>query len=186
MRTVRGFWRSLTSMRTALILLLLLAVAAIPGSVLPQRNLNPEKVTAYLVEHPQAGPWLDRLWFFDVYTSPWFSSIYLLLFVSLVGCLIPRLRQHLSALVSAPPDAPTRLDRLPHSTGNLAHDGDPAAVAAGLRSALKRQHWRAIVRERDGSPVTVSAEKGYLKETGNLVFHFALLAVLVGVARGSW
>jgi cytochrome c biogenesis protein len=34
--------------------------------------------------------------------------------------------------------------------------------------------------------VTVSAEKGYVKETGNLVFHFALLALLIGVATGSW
>jgi len=186
MRSARAFWRWLTSMRTALILLLLLAVAAIPGSVWPQRNLNPEKVTAYLVEHPQSGPWLERLWFFDVYASPWFSAIYLLLFASLVGCLVPRLRQHLSALVSVPPDAPARLERLPQSAADIAHDVDPAAAAAGLRATLKRQRWRSVVREHDDGTVTVSAEKGYLKETGNLLFHFALLAVLVGVALGSW
>lgn len=37
-----------------------------------------------------------------------------------------------------------------------------------------------------GDVVTVSAEKGYLKETGNLLFHGALLAVLAGVAVSSW
>ena len=38
-RPVRTAWRRLTSMRTALILLFLLAVAAVPGSLLPQLSL---------------------------------------------------------------------------------------------------------------------------------------------------
>jgi len=42
------------------------------------------------------------------------------------------------------------------------------------------------VRRHDDGTVTVSAEKGYLKETGNLAFHFALLGLLVGVALGAW
>src|SRR6185369_11719606 len=109
-RLARGFWRSLTSMRTALILLLLLAIAAVPGSLLPQRNVNPENVAAYLRAHPGSGPWLDRLSFFDVYSSAWFSAIYLLLFVSLVGCLVPRLRHHLRNLLTPPPPAPGRLN----------------------------------------------------------------------------
>src|SRR5438034_6457111 len=73
----RRSWRQLTSMRTALVLLFLLAVAAIPGSVLPQRNVSPEKVAEYLRTHPGAGPWLDRLWMFEVFSSPWFGAIYL-------------------------------------------------------------------------------------------------------------
>lgn len=182
MRVVRGFWRSLTSMRTALVLLLFLAVAAIPGSMLPQRSVSQENVNAYLAANPGLGRWLDRLWFFDVYASPWFSAIYLLLFVSLVGCLVPRLRQHIGNLIAAPPDAPARLDRLPQSAEGV---GGPDAASA-IQQGLKRQRWRTIVREHDGGTVTVSAEKGYVKETGNLIFHFALVALLIGVALGSW
>ncbi len=168
-------------MRTALVLLLLLAVAAIPGSVLPQRNVAHEKVTTYLGTHPRSGPWLDRFGFFDVYASPWFSAIYLLLFLSLVGCLVPRLRSHLTVLFRVPPDAPKRLDRLPVSAQGLSRDGG----AQRLRSILKARRFRVVVREQpDG--ITVSAEKGYLKETGNLLFHTALLALLIGVAFGSW
>jgi len=184
-RLARGFWRSLTSMRTALILLLLLAIAAVPGSLLPQRNVNPENVAAYLRAHPGSGPWLDRLSFFDVYSSAWFSAIYLLLFVSLVGCLVPRLRHHLRNLLTPPPPAPGRLNRLPH-TATRTGTGAPTEVAAQLRAALRSQRWRTTVRTEDGGAVTVSAEKGYVKETGNLVFHFALLALLIGVAVGSW
>ena len=68
-------WRQLTSMRTALVLLFLLAIAAIPGSVLPQNAVNAENVTAYYGRHPQLAPWIDRLGGFDVYSSAWFSAM---------------------------------------------------------------------------------------------------------------
>jgi cytochrome c biogenesis protein len=182
----RRLWRWLTSMRTALILLFLLALAAIPGSLLPQRNLNIEKVNQYFHDHPALAPWLDRVSAFNVFASPWFSAIYLLLFVSLVGCLLPRLRAHIAAVLRVPPEAPSRLDRLPAHAGGLEVGGDPAAAAERLRVLLRRKRFRVRVREQAGGGFTVSAEKGHLKETGNILFHFSLLAVLIAVALGSW
>ena len=88
----RRWWRQLTSMRTALVLLFLLAIAAVPSTILPQRSLNPVKVEEYFAGHPKLAPFLDRLSAFDVFSSPWFAAIYLLLFVSLIGCLVPRIR----------------------------------------------------------------------------------------------
>lgn len=180
----RRAWRWLTSMRTALVLLFLLALAAIPGSLLPQHNLNEDKVSQYYVDHPSIAPLLQRIGGFNVFSSVWFSAIYLLLFTSLVGCLVPRLRAHFTAVARRPPEAPSRLDRLPaNATPTL--QGDPAAVTERLRAALRRKWFRVVVRPQDDGGFTVSAEKGYLKETGNLVFHFALLALLIGVAVGS-
>lgn len=182
---LRNGWRQLTSMRTALVLLFLLALAAIPGSVLPQRGVNPQDVADYYAAHPDLAPVLDRLGGFDVYRSPWFSAIYLLLFVSLVGCVVPRLRDHLASLRSGPPDAPQRLSRLPRYAGELAAPQDPATTAAALRATLRRRRWRAVVRTHPDGSATVSAEKGYLKETGNLLMHAAMVVVLAGVAYGA-
>lgn len=214
------WWRQLTSMRTALLLLFLLAVAAVPGSVFPQRTLNPDQVATYFADHPRLAPVLDRLSVFDVFAAPWFAAIYLLLAVSLIGCLVPRIRLHARAMWRRPPGAPRHLDRLPVSAelcGTAATDGtgsasvpttavppaadptatdgatsasaaravDPAATAAVIRSLLRRHRWRAVVRTEPSGAVTVSAEKGYLRETGNLVFHLALLALLAGVAAGA-
>ncbi len=53
---LRWMWRQLTSMRTALILLFLLALASIPGSVLPQRGTNPLRVDQWLADNPSSGP----------------------------------------------------------------------------------------------------------------------------------
>jgi cytochrome c biogenesis protein len=187
----RNWWRQLTSMRTALVLLFLLAVAAVPGSVLPQRSVNIEQVNRYFVDHPDLAPVLDRLRAFDVFASPWFAAIYLLLFTSLVGCIVPRLRDHLRAMRQLPPDAPRRLDRLPQHAAAVQHDGAAVQTAERLRGLLRRHQglgpgWRAVVRTHDDGTATVSAEKGYLKETGNLLFHVSLIGVLVGVAFGSW
>jgi cytochrome c biogenesis protein len=180
----RRWWRQLTSMRTALLLLFLLAVAAAPGSMLPQHNLNQDKVTQYYADHPTLAPLLDRAGMFDVFSSPWFAAIYVLLFVSLVGCLTPRIRLHVRAMLRTPPDAPRQLARLRLHDG-FTLDGEPGPAAERVHKLLRRQRFRSVVRRHDDGTVTVSAEKGFLRETGNLLFHISLVIMLVGVALGA-
>jgi len=177
----RNTWRTLTSMGTALVLLFLLALGAIPGALLPQRSLNEFKVEQYIVEHPTIGPWLDRLQAFQVFSSFWFTAIYVLLFISLVGCLTPRLIEHARSLRATPVAAPRNLSRLPkHHTAEVAGDSD--TVATQMSGHLKG--WRRTA-SKDGEAVEISAEKGYLREFGNIVFHFSLLGLLVAVAAGK-
>ncbi|MHA7649807.1 cytochrome c biogenesis protein ResB [Mycobacterium sp. ML4] len=168
-------------MGTALVLLFLLAVAAIPGALLPQRSLNTGKVDEYLRAHPMIGPWLNELQAFDVFSSFWFTAIYVLLFVSLVGCLTPRIFEHARSLRATPVAAPRNLSRLPKHAETRAV-GDPEALADAVTERLRG--WRTATR-RTGAAVEVSAEKGYLREFGNLVFHFSLLGLLVAVAVGK-
>ncbi len=176
----RWMWRQLTSMRTALILLFLLAVAAIPGSLIPQERVDPSAVSAFEGRHPTLAPWLERLGVFDVYSSVWFSAIYLLLMVSLVGCFVPRIRVYAKAGRARPPKTPANLSRLSAYTGWETAE-PPGEVASRAAALLKGQRRRVEVEQGDGE-VAISAEKGYLREAGNLVFHVALLVVLVGVA----
>lgn len=178
---VRNTWRSLTSMGTALVLLFLLALGAIPGALLPQRSLNAGKVDEYLHTHPMTGPWLNELQAFDVFSSFWFTAIYVLLFVSLVGCLTPRIFEHARSLRAKPVAAPRNLSRLPKHAEARA-TGDAEALATTVTDRLRG--WRTTTR-RTGDTVEVSAEKGYLREFGNLVFHFSLLGLLVAVAAGK-
>jgi cytochrome c biogenesis protein len=171
-------------MRTALLLLSLLALAAVPGTLLPQRGLNPTRVDDFLAAHRTLGPLLDRLSLFDVFAAPWFAAIYLLLFVSLIGCLVPRIRLHARALRRRPPAAPRHLLRMATST-DWSCDGDPQAVAERVSAELRADRWRTDVRTEDGGAVSVAAEKGYARETGNLVFHVALVLLLAGIALGG-
>jgi cytochrome c biogenesis protein len=176
-------------MGTALVLLCLLALGAIPGALLPQRSLNAGKVDEYLAAHPTIGPWLNRVQAFDVFSSFWFTAIYVLLFISLLGCLTPRMIEHARSLRATPVPAPRNLARLPKhasSTLTLADEADVNAVANAVAGRL--HGWRTAIRHQDDTAsetVEVSAEKGYLREFGNIVFHFSLLGLLVAVAVGK-
>ncbi|MFT2707277.1 cytochrome c biogenesis protein ResB [Clavibacter zhangzhiyongii] len=185
--TLRWFWRQLTSMRTALFLLLMLAFAAIPGSLVPQRSSDPNGVTQFRVDNPDLYPVLDGLQVFDTYSSVWFSSIYLLLFISLIGCVVPRAKHHLDALRQAPPKTPARLSRLAGYTTRTT-TADPVDAVRQARALLKRQRYRTVLVDdasAAGGVLSVSAERGYLRETGNLVFHSALVGILVTVGIGG-
>jgi len=185
---LRWAWTQLTSMRTALFLLLLLAVAAVPGSLFPQRPANPAVVTQYIKDHPDYGKILDAVQLYDVYSSAWFSAIYLLLFISLIGCVTPRAIAHYKAMRSQPPRTPQRLSRLPEY-GTLvvpADAGIPASRAITDAAALlKKRGYRVEVRDADGERPSLGAERGLFKEVGNLVFHTSLIGVLVSVAIGG-
>lgn len=193
---LRWGWRQLTSMRTALVLLLVLAIAAIPGSIFPQRMADPNGVTQWERDNPDLFPVLDGLKLFDVYLSPWFSAIYLLLFTSLVGCVIPRIKHHAKALQARPPRTPARLRRLEDYravTRDTVADsgtrtGDAAAEAAAsidvATKQLKALGYR-VERYDRGRTYSVSAERGYWRETGNLLFHLALVGVLVTIGVGG-
>ncbi|MEV0106043.1 cytochrome c biogenesis protein ResB [Nocardia sp. NPDC050799] len=180
---VRNAWRGLTSMRTALVLLFLLALAAIPGALLPQRSLNEQKVATYIADRPVLGAWMDRFELFDVFSSFWFTAVYVLLFISLVGCILPRTVDHYRALRTPPVRVPRNLARLPHHH-RVVLDGSADEIAERARTRLRG--WRIETRpgERDGE-VTLSAEKGYTRELGNLVFHLALVGLLVAIAVGK-
>lgn len=172
---LRFFWRQLTSMRTALFLLLLLALAAIPGSLVPQVSSDPNGVIQYKANNPTLAPVLDKLGVFTTYSSVWFSAIYLLLFISLIGCVIPRTKHHFDALRARPPKTPARLERLEGFTTRAG-----GATIAEAQALLKKLGYRTAVYGD-----SVSAERGYLRETGNLVFHVALIGVLITVGIGG-
>lgn len=183
--TLRFIWRQLTSMRTALLLLLLLAIAAVPGSLVPQRSSDPNGVIQYFTDNPKLAPVLDSIQMFDVYGSVWFSSIYLLLFVSLIGCVIPRTKHHFQAMRSRPPRTPVRLERLAVHRDVTLEGGEAGAAIESARTLLRKSGYRTELYQGRTGDVSVSAERGYLRETGNLVFHSALVGMLLTVAIGG-
>ncbi|MFJ3337472.1 cytochrome c biogenesis protein ResB [Streptomyces sp. NPDC086766] len=175
----RWFWRQLTSMRVALLLLFLLSLGAVPGSLIPQEGSDALKVQDFRTTHSVLGPIYDRLGLFHVYSSVWFSAIYILLFVSLIGCIVPRTWQFTGQLRSRPPGAPKRLTRLPaHAAWRTA--ASPQEVREAALKVLGQRRFRAHVLGD-----AVAAEKGYLREAGNLLFHVALIVMLVAFAWGQ-
>lgn len=183
---LRNAWRTLTAMRTALILLFLLAVAAVPGALLPQRSLNEGNVNQYIQDNGWLGELYDKLQLFDVFSSWWFTAVYVLLFVSLVGCLTPRTFDLVKQLRTPPPLTPRNLSRLPHHA-TYRTTATPEQAADEVQKGLKG--WRVRRHNGDGrvaDTIELSSERGYTREVGNIVFHFALLFLLIAFAAGKF
>lgn len=173
----RWAWRQLTSMRVALMLLLALAIVAIPGSLFPQRSQDPAGVAQFMADNPQLGRILDALFMFNVFGSPWFAAVYILLFISLIGCILPRIAAHVRALRTPPAKVPTYL----HRFSGYQRAESPLAPAEVIERARQQMRgYRVSVTEN-----SISAERGYLRETGNIIFHVALVAVLLAFGYGQ-
>jgi cytochrome c biogenesis protein len=179
---LRWAWRQLTSMRIALILLFLLALGSVPGSMLPQEGSNEAGVEQYYKAHPALAPLLNHLGMFNVFGAPWFAAIYLLLFASLVGCVVPRTFKLAGSARTLPPRAPRNIGRLPHSASYQTALAPAAALSVAER--VLGGHGFRLRRAGEGE-TWLSAEKGYLREAGNLLFHLSLLGVLVSIALGG-
>ncbi len=177
-------WLWLTKMKTALVLLFLLALGAIPGALLPQRSLNESKVLDYIKANGKTAEVFDKLGLFDVFSSPWFTAIYVLLFLSLIGCILPRTWDHYKALRTQPPAAPRHLTRMPHSVSGEV-DVDEETAKKQVRAMFKGWNVRENGPEEDrAGHWSISAEKGYLREAANLVFHLSLVGILAAVGLG--
>jgi cytochrome c biogenesis protein len=154
----------------------------VPGSVIPQRGVDALKTSQWQQAHPHLTPIYDKLGLFGVYHSAWFAAIYLLLMVSLVGCIVPRLFVYWRGFRAPPPTAPRNLTRLPDHA-SYTTDEEPDVVLERAARGLTRRHRISVGWTDEGG--WVAAERGQLREAGNLLFHLSVLVVLVGFGIGS-
>ncbi|MBC2682302.1 cytochrome c biogenesis protein ResB [Corynebacterium anserum] len=177
-------WQWLTRMKTALVLMVLLVLGALPGALLPQRSLNKDNVAKYIAANGKTAEIFDKLQLFDVFSSTWFAAIYVLLFISLIGCILPRTVDHYKALRTAPPRAPKVLSRMPnYVVGEV--DTPVEEIKGKLKKEFKGWQVNEVTPEDDrAGKWSLSAEKGYLREAANLVFHMSLVGVLIAVVAG--
>lgn len=165
-------------MRTALILLLVLALASSVGSFFPQRPVNAGGVADWIDRNPGWAPLAEALGLFDVYGSWWFMTVYALLVVSLVGCLVPRYRAVVRAIQAQPKPRGSLAGVGPSHAGVVALA--PERALAGAERVLRRRRFR--IARQDGR---VFGEKGHVREAGSLVFHTAFLVLIVGISVGK-
>jgi cytochrome c biogenesis protein len=176
--TLRQAWREYRSMRTALVLLVVLAAASILGSLFPQEGISPQRVDRYFADHPALAPVLERLGLFDVFGSAWYMAVYLALLGALVACLVPRTRALVRVLRSRPPRGGDLARYRTRATFETS--ASPGEAMAAARRVLRRNRFR--LAEHDGE---LAGEKGYLREVASMLFHVSLLVLLVGLAYGK-
>ena len=185
-------WRWLARMRTALYLLLALAILSIIATAVPQEPNVPSTVTAW--REGEAGPGvgvsrvLDAVGAYDVYGSAIFLAVLLALYISLTACLIPRIKAWVRLVRRSQPPIVRHLGAQDERT-DFVTDRSPTEVRAAAAELLGRRRWRVRPHDahpEDPRPDQVAAEKGlWAREGGSLVFHLSFYVLLAAIVLGQ-
>jgi cytochrome c biogenesis protein len=184
-------WRWLTRMKSALYLLAALGVLSLVATVVPQDPNVPGTAAAWRAGTEGPGQavasLLDGFGAFDMYGSPLFLALLLLLFLSLTACLVPRIRAWWRLTRHGRPPASRHLGSHPEQA-QLTTSRSPVEVHDTVRSLLADRRFRL----RDPDPANgaqrtdIAAEKGIIpREGGSLAFHLSFYVLLLAVVFGQ-
>jgi cytochrome c biogenesis protein len=183
-------WHTLTSVRLALILILLIAVATLTGTLLDQ-------VPGAVASDPVAyNRWLDgasnrygvftdtmaRLQLFRVFSSIWFRGLIALLVANIIVCTINRWGS-IRAQVFSPR---VRMNAVYFDRARLGATFNvtlpTATAAAAVRQGLRSAGYRSLTD--DGESVAMYADRFRLSRLGTFLTHLSLVLLLIGAIMG--
>ena len=175
-RPLRSVVELLSSMRFAIALLVVVAIASIIGTVLKQG----EPLNNYI---DQFGPFwavvFHRLGLFQVYSSWWFLLIMAVLVVSTTLCLVRNTPKIIADLRSFKTGVREQGLRAFHDKAEADLAQPRAHAAARISAALRARGWRVVQNERDGETL-LAAKVGGLGRVGYIFAHSAFVLICLG------
>lgn len=174
-------WSFFASVRLTIVLLIVIASSSILGTIIPQQ----EEALRMMGRLPRGlVSALQALQLFDLYHSPWFLFLMLLLAVNLIVCSVNRFPRTWKVFQTARSrDAMGRFDGVSADRVFTA-GGTPARVAAGLGRILERKFGH-VRRTDQGGVFTLYGEKGAFSYFGVYVIHLSVLIILAGAVFGA-
>lgn len=175
-------WKFFSSVKLAVVLLIILAVVSVIGTVI-QQNQAPED---YLREYSSATVQLfETLGFFDLYHTWWFVLILLLFTANLTICTLERfptawkvMRAPLKPLEEAGYKA------APFKQEISIKGGAEKAEAAVLK-ALQGKRYGFLVAKEQGA-THLASQKGAYSRMGVYITHVSILMIFIGALIGSF
>jgi cytochrome c biogenesis protein len=170
-----------SSLKLTIALLIIIAIASILGTVIPQQydggeslsHLSPGLIKAF-----------KSLQLFDMYHSVWFIILMCLLSLNLIACSLNRFPASWRLFKKTPPlDRSKPFDNLPPNRV-LTVSGKPDQVIVRVGDLLQRR-YRRVRRKHATNTVFFYAEKGAYSHFGVYLIHASILTVIVGAIIGS-
>ncbi len=177
-----ALWDSLSSVRLAIPLLIILAMASIFGTVIPQNGTPEEYLRIYKISTYKI---LRILGFLDTYHAGWFILLLGLLSLNLVVCSLrrwPSVRRVFSRAEIKPEEGQWKA--VP-SGRKILFRGAAKASISQVQQGLARVFAQPRVLEGDGIRY-LFAEKGKFSRLGFYFIHFSILVILLGAVIGSF
>jgi cytochrome c biogenesis protein len=187
-------WRFFTSIRLALILILMIAAAVMAGTLIDQAPAsviaNPVAYDSWLAAaHSKYGVWANVFEFtqlFNVFHSLWFRILVALLTANIIVCSVNRWKGIWTTVFHTR----TRMGDafFQHARFNAAMTAQmPVGTAAErVHKALSRARYR-VTSQADDSSVAIFGDRYRLSRFGTFLSHLSIVMILAGtVIGGIW
>lgn len=178
---ISALWVTFSSMKTAIVLLLLLAVVSVAGTLIPQGG--PPNMY-YQMYGPVKGWIINRFWLNNLYNSPAYNTLLALIGLNLLVCSINRFgiawRRTFGVTVAV---KPSKIQGMQQSEEIMVR-GDVSSAAERAVTALRASSYQ-VLREQDGSDMALYASKGSLSIWGPYLTHLSILVIFIGAIVGS-
>ncbi|MEH6939692.1 cytochrome c biogenesis protein ResB [Bacillus sp. JJ664] len=171
-------WMFFSSVKVAVVIIVITLIAAALGTIFPQRDLLPptaDPTTYYQDEYGTFGKIYDFIGLDNTFNSWWFMLLVASIGISLVICSLDRIVPLYKALnkqtVTRHPGFLTRQRMF----GTTKVDNIPEEIEKAKNNLLKKRYK---IREENGN---ILAEKGRFSRWGPYVNHIGLIIFLIGV-----
>lgn len=176
-RALRETVELLSSMRFAISLLTVIAIASVIGTVLKQNDPYPNYVN-------QFGPfWADvfrSLTLPTVYSAWWFLLILAFLVVSTSLCIVRNAPKMLADMRAWRENVREGSLRAFHHRDEFDSPVDTATVTARLAALAQNRGFRIKAFARDGGATLITAKAGAGNKIGYILAHTAIVVICIG------
>jgi cytochrome c biogenesis protein len=176
------FWKFFSSVKLAVVLLIILAIVSIIGTIIQQN----EPTEQYLREYSQSTVQLfEMIGFFDMYHTWWFLLLLFLLTANLTVCTLDRF-PHAWKIIRAPlkPIDDNMLKALAYKKEFTFNGGvDKAQERA---AGVLKSHGYAFIESKDASGLQLLTQKGVYSRFGVYITHVSILLIFIGAIIGAF
>lgn len=176
-----SLWQLFSSVKLALLILILIAVTSIIGTVIPQKEAAEFYVSNYGATYAQIFQILDIP---DMYNSWWFLALLFLLCFNLVICSFDRFPGVWKQVKADGLDVPADRVRKMSNRSDWSVDGTLSDTQTTITEKLKRKGFKTTSKTDDGSLLMFS-QKGNWSRTGVYIVHASIIVIFIGAIIGS-
>ena len=174
-------WRFFSSVKLTLVLLIILAIASLLGTLIPQQEGAVEFARGL---SPGMFQLFSSLNLFDMYHSSWFRIIIALLALNLIVCSLNRLPATLKRFQATPKaDRSRPFENLP-AERHFSIKGETDEAGQRVTNFLKKQYKKVEAKNTPKGDFYY-AEKGRYSYFGVYLVHLSVLLILIGGIVGS-
>lgn len=190
---LEALWHFLSSMRVAMVIMLVMAGLAVLGAIVMQAPAgiaaSPEEMKGWLDEvRPKYGGWtgiMDALGLFNVFNSIGFRILVASLTISLLACSVHRIPGMWRTARNPRVDVgPKFFEHAPHHEAIVSRRSTDETFAA-LGAVLRGRRYRILTQSDDA--IHVYADRFRWAPFGGLIAHLSIVVILAGaIAGGIW